>query len=149
MHTAWRVCERIKYDLYGDEKESFQKIPGLLLAIQLGQTPQKRGETHHFCEYDLDIYTGQFVRCWVLPQAIKEAFSHCRKFVTMDGTFTKSRYRLTLLVISTADGNGNALPLAWVLVNRENKENWFWFLSGVAPHLSGLAEYGAVAISDR
>ena len=67
----------------------------------------------------------------------------------MDGTFTKSRYRLTLLVISTADGNGNALPLAWALVNRENKENWSWFLSGVAPHLPGLAEYGAVAISDR
>ena len=39
MHTAWRVCERIKYDLYGDEKESFQKIPDLLLAMQLGQTP--------------------------------------------------------------------------------------------------------------
>ena len=67
----------------------------------------------------------------------------------MDGTFTKSRYRLILLVISTADGNGNALPLAWVLVNRENKENWFWFLSGVAPHLPGLAEYGVVVISDR
>ena len=67
----------------------------------------------------------------------------------MDGTWTKSRYRLNLLIISTVDGNGNALPLAWALVNRENEENWCWFLSGVAPHLPGLAEYGAVAISDR
>ena len=39
MYIAWRVCERIKRDLYENEKKSFQKIPGLLLAIQLGQTP--------------------------------------------------------------------------------------------------------------
>ena len=123
IHTAWRVCERIKRDLYGDEEKSFQKIPGLLLAMQLGQTPQRREETHHFCEYKLDIYAGQFVRCWILPQATKKAFLHYRKFVTIDSTFTKSRYRLTLLVISTADGNRNALPLAWALVNRENEEN--------------------------
>ena len=146
---AWRVYERIKGDLHGDEEKSFQKIPDLLLAMQLGQVPQRRGETHRFCEYDLDIYAGVFVRCWVLPQATKEAFRHCRKFVTMDGTWTKSRYRLNLLVISTADGNGNALPLAWALVNRENTENWRWFLSGVAPHLPGLAEYKAITISDR
>ena len=69
--------------------------------------------------------------------------------MTIDGTFTTSRYRLTLLVISTADGNANALPLAWALVNRENEENWCWFLSGVAPHLPELAEYGVVMISDR
>ena len=67
----------------------------------------------------------------------------------IDGTWTKSRYRLNLLVIFTADGNGNALSLVWVLVNRENTENWRWFLSGVAPHLSGLAEYRAVTINDR
>ena len=69
--------------------------------------------------------------------------------MTIDGIWTKSRYRLNLLVIFTADGNGNALPLAWALVNRENEENWCWFLSGVAPHLPGLAEYGVVVISDR
>ena len=86
MHLAWEVCERIKRDLHGDEEKSFQKIPGLLLAMQLGQVLQRRRETHHFCEYDLDIYADQFVRCWVLPQATKEAFRHCRKFVTMDGT---------------------------------------------------------------
>ena len=146
---AWRVCERIKGDLHGDEEKSFQKIPGLLLVMQLGQVPQRRGETYRFCEYDLDIYAGVFVRCWVLPQAIKEAFRYCRKFVTMDGIWTKSRYRLNLLVIFTADGNGNALPLAWALVNRENIENWRWFLSEVAPHLSGLAEYGVIIISNR
>ena len=54
-----------------------------------------------------------------------------------------------MLVIFIADGNKNALPLAWALVNRENEENWCWFLSGVAPHLPGLAEYGVVVISDR
>ena len=54
----------------------------------------------------------------IMPQV------HCPlKFVTMDGIFTKSRYRLTLLVIFIVNKNRNALPLAWVLVNRENEDN--------------------------
>ena len=31
---------------------------------------------------------------------------------------------LILLIISAVDGNGNNLPLAWAIINRENEENW-------------------------
>ena len=63
MHMAWKIYERIKDNLHKDEEKSFQKIPGLLLAIQLRQIPQKRKKTHRFYKYDLNIYTGVFVRC--------------------------------------------------------------------------------------
>ena len=49
-HTAWKLRQRIKSEQLGDEAKSFQKIPGLLLAMQQGQEGQNSRTTHHFCE---------------------------------------------------------------------------------------------------
>ena len=54
---------------------------------------------------------------------------------------------LTLLVISAVDGNGNNLSLAWAIIDRENEENWSWFLSGVMLFLPDFLK--SVVISDR
>ena len=147
--AAWRARESIRDRLLDNEEKSFRQITGLLLAMQQGQEKETRRNTQLFCEYDLNTYKGQFVRCWVLPRATQKAFRHCRKLVAIDGTWTKGKYILTLLVITTVDGNGNTLPLAWALVNQENDENWSWFLSGVTPYLPGLMELHAIMISDR
>ena len=147
--AAWRARESITDQLLGNEEKSFRQIPGLLLVMRQGQETERRRNTQLFCEYELNTYGGQFIRCWVLPRATQKAFRHCRKLVAIDGTWTKGKYILTLLVITTVDGNGNTLPLAWALVNQENDENWSWFLSGVTPYLPGLMELHAIMISDR
>lgn len=70
-----------------------------------------------------------------------------RKVIVVDGTFLKGKYKGTLLLATTQDGNFNIFPLAFAVVDTENDESWEWFfrqLSLVIPDDGGLA-----IISDR
>ena len=144
-HSERRAKDLIRYKEFGNETEAFQKIPGLLLAMQ----GNARGERGCYSELDTDPISKRFKRCWILPIATERAFRHCRNFVALDGTFCTGQYRMTLLVISTLDGNGQIIPIAWCLCCGENKKNWCWFLRGIKPFLLGMNEDDAVVISDR
>ena len=39
-----------------------------------------------------------------------------------------SRYRLTLMIATMVDGNGQIIPMCWVLVLEESYNHWLWFL---------------------
>ncbi len=114
-----------------------------------GGAEKRKETTYPHAIYVLDRKDGCFQRCWVFPRATRKAFQHCRNIISLDGTHTKAQHRLVLLIVSTLDGNGNILPLAWALVEFENEENWDWFLHGVAPFLEGMRKADAVVISDR
>ena len=124
---------------FGDEARSFRRIPALLAEM-------RKAGAHTAIETD-DV--ARFLRCWVVPKATKQAFAYCRKFVAMDGTFTKARHKLVLLAVIAVDGNGETLPIAWGLVRVENTLNWDWFLHGIRLFFDGLEAEDAVIISDR
>ncbi|XP_024016380.1 uncharacterized protein LOC112089858 [Eutrema salsugineum] len=70
-----------------------------------------------------------------------------RKVVVVDGTFLHGKYKGTLLLATTQDGNFNIFPIAFAVVDTENDESWEWFftqLHRVIPDDEGLA-----IISDR
>ena len=92
---------------------------------------------------------AHFLHCWVVSKATKQAFSYCRKFVAMDGTFMKAHHKLVLLAVIAVDGNGETLPIAWSLIQVENTLNWDWFLHGIRPFFDGLKAEDAVIISDH
>jgi hypothetical protein len=46
----------------------------------------------------------------------------------LDGTFLKAEYKGEMLVASTLDGNNNSLIVGAAFVDRENFNNWAWFL---------------------
>ena len=64
-----------------------------------------------------------------------------------DGTHTKARHRLVLLLVVGIDGNANNLSIAWALVPIENGEHWSWFLEGIGPFLPFVGNRNAVIIS--
>jgi hypothetical protein len=49
--------------------------------------------------------------------------------LSIDGTFLTGKYKGTLLVAIAADANNQLLPIAYGLVEGENKDSWLWFLS--------------------
>ena len=61
-HTAWKLREKARFQQFGNEEKSFQKIPSLLLAMQQGQEVQRRGITHRYYKYKLEMTDGQFSR---------------------------------------------------------------------------------------
>ena len=74
---------QIRRNEYGDETESFRKIPALLLAMQ----DNIQGERGCYSDLDVDQTSKRFKRCWILPLATEQAFRHCRNFIASDGTF--------------------------------------------------------------
>ena len=97
----------------------------------------------------IDIDTeDRFVRCAVFPVATAHASEHVRNLFAMDGAHCTATHRMTLLAITSLDGNNEHLPIAWGLVPTESEEHWAWFLKLCRSHLSGVDEDDSVIMSD-
>jgi hypothetical protein len=55
--------------------------------------------------------------------------------LSIDGTFLLGKYMGTLLVAISYDVENALVPLAFALVERENKDSWGWFLRLVHRHV--------------
>ena len=77
-----------------------------------------------------------------------DAFRHCRPVFSIDGTFLLGKYQGTLLIAISIDANNKLVPLAFALVEKENKDSWGWFLRLVRIHVVGPGREVGV-ISDR
>ncbi|XP_059294645.1 uncharacterized protein LOC132047646 [Lycium ferocissimum] len=52
----------------------------------------------------------------------------CRKCIGLDGCFLKGITKGQLLAAVAKDANNQMLPIAWAIVEYENKNTWTWFL---------------------
>ncbi|GKC21567.1 pentatricopeptide repeat-containing protein [Tanacetum coccineum] len=52
----------------------------------------------------------------------------CRKVIALDGCFLKKPSVGEILTAIGRDANNHIYPVAWAVVNVENKDNWRWFL---------------------
>jgi len=143
---AWRAKQRAWKMIYGDWEEGYEKLPALFDAIKA-----KNPGMHY--EYipkpnewrnDREIFFRAF---WCFSQCV-EAFRHCRPVLSIDGTFLLGKYKGTLLVAISCDVDNALFPLAFALVERENRDSWSWFLRLVRIHVVGPGREDGV-ISDR
>ncbi|KAH1212791.1 hypothetical protein GmHk_14G040892 [Glycine max] len=77
----------------------------------------------------------------------KEAFKYCKPIIQVDGTHLYGKYRGTLLMATSQDGNGGVLPLAFAVVEGETLTAWSWFLAHLREHVTD--KNGLCLISDR
>ena len=112
--------------IYEDWEEGYEKLPALFNAMKA-----KNPGMHY--EYipkpnewrnDREIFFRAF---WCFSQCV-EAFRHCRPVLSIDGTFLLGKYKGTLLVAISCDADNALVPLAFALVERENRDSWSWFL---------------------
>nr|KAJ0196948.1 hypothetical protein LSAT_V11C700363610 [Lactuca sativa] len=61
----------------------------------------------------------------------------CRKVAGVDGCFLKGVRRGDLLSAVGIDAHNNIYPLAWAVVNVENKRTWKWFLDNLMEDIGG------------
>jgi hypothetical protein len=84
---------------------------------------------------------------WCFPQCV-EAFRHYHPVFSINGTFLLGKYMGTLLIVISCDADNAWVPLAFALVERENKDSWAWFLWLVRIHVVGPGREVSV-ISNR
>ncbi|GKD79970.1 pentatricopeptide repeat-containing protein, partial [Tanacetum coccineum] len=70
-----------------------------------------------------------FDRFYVCFKGLKEGWKlGCRNVIALDGCFLKKPNVGEILTAIGRDGNNHIFPMAWAVVNVENKDNWSWFL---------------------
>ncbi|XP_014499589.1 uncharacterized protein LOC106760697 [Vigna radiata var. radiata] len=118
--------------LIGDFKEQYRRIHDYgheLLRSNPGST----------VKVEVDSVNGEtvFKRFYVCLKGCKESFVSCRRIICLDGCFLKGQHKGELLTAIGRDPNDQMLPLAYAIVEVENKETWSWFLQLLIADLGG------------
>ncbi|KAH1194276.1 hypothetical protein GmHk_19G055118 [Glycine max] len=146
---AWLAKQKAIAIEYGDWDESYAKLLSWLTHMQ-NHSPGSYFQVLHD-----DFIVGntvsrehrQFHRVfWTFGQC-KEAFKYCKPIIQVDGTHLYGKYRGTLLMATSQDGNGGVLPLAFAVVEGETLTAWSWFLAHLREHVTD--KNGICLISDR
>ena len=91
-----------------------------------------------------------FERMYICLDACKRGFlAGCRPLIGIDGCHLKGTTGGQLMVAVGKDGNDNIFPIAFAIVEIENKSSWTWFLQCLLDDIGHVDENGWVFISDR
>ncbi|GJZ22389.1 pentatricopeptide repeat-containing protein [Tanacetum coccineum] len=96
---------------------------------------------------DDKTYFDRFYCCFY---ALKKGFQlGCRPVIALDGCFLKKPHVGEILTAVGRDGNNHIYPIAWAVVNVENKDNWSWFLELLGEDIDMPTGNGLTLISDQ
>ncbi|RVW19595.1 hypothetical protein CK203_116607 [Vitis vinifera] len=85
----------------------------------------------------------QYERLWDYAAAIRKGFLEgCRPLIGIDGCHLKGTTGGQLLVAVGKDGNDNIFPIAFAIVEIENKSSWTWFLQCLLDDIGHVDENG-------
>ncbi|KAH1228846.1 hypothetical protein GmHk_10G028755 [Glycine max] len=135
---AWLAKQKAIAIEYGDWEESYAKLSSWLTHMQ-NHSPGSYFQILHD-----DFVIGntvsrehrQFHRVfWTFGQC-KEAFKYCKPIIQVDDTHLYNKYRGTLLMATSQDGNGGVLPLAFAVVEGETLTAWSCFLAHLREHVT-------------
>lgn len=73
-----------------------------------------------------DEYLGDYLCCLMLVGGTGRL--GCRPIISLDGCHLKSITNGLLLTAVGIDPNDQIVPIAWAVVNKENKCNWRWLM---------------------
>jgi hypothetical protein len=91
-----------------------------------------------------------FHRIYICFKAVSDCWKKgCRRVIGLDGCFLKGRVKGELLTAIGRDANNQVFPIAWAVVDVENKPNWTWFINLLRDDLDLDAGKGLVIISDQ
>ncbi|KAL4283757.1 hypothetical protein GQ457_16G006080 [Hibiscus cannabinus] len=77
-----------------------------------------------------------FKRLYVCFGGLKEGFKkHYRPILSLDGCYLKGDFKGEILAVVGRDGNNQIFPVAWAIVEVENRETWAWFLEHIQINL--------------
>lgn len=101
---AFRVKEAILNEIWGDESKSFALFPDYISRL-------KAADSSNYAQLQL-TQNGKFEAAFFTPAGLRNVAKKIRPFIAIDGTHTKSKYRMVLLVACGLDANNNVIPLA-------------------------------------
>ncbi|XP_039130869.1 uncharacterized protein LOC120267252 [Dioscorea cayenensis subsp. rotundata] len=122
--TAYRAKNIALREIDGDEETQMTKLYDYRLELL---------KTHPGSTIKFRRNQGVFEAMYVCLAPLRNGFlAGCRRIICVDGCFLKGLYGGQLLTAVGIDANNLIYPVAWSVVDRENRENWVWFLQLLA-----------------
>ncbi|KAL0427803.1 UNVERIFIED_CONTAM: hypothetical protein Slati_2955100 [Sesamum latifolium] len=93
---------------------------------------------------------NRFEKFYVCFSAMKQGFlGGCRPIIGVDGCHLKGPHGGVLLTAVGVDPNNNLYPIAYAVVQRENRETWEWFLTVLKQDLNIRRDEEYTFMSDK
>lgn len=137
-YKAWYARQRAYFMIYGDATGQYQRVWDYVETIRKhypGSTAVVKTEVVDNSQDPL------FQRMYICLQPCKQGFmAGCRPILGVDGCHLRGPFPGMLLAAVGKDGNNNIFPVAWAIVEVENKETWTWFLELLVADLGSVSE---------
>ncbi|XP_058784435.1 uncharacterized protein LOC131659238 [Vicia villosa] len=147
---GWLVKNKAIESIYGNWEASYNDLPQWLLVMRehLPGTVIELEILHVYLDDGTQISGARiFHRLFWTFQPCIRGFAYCKPIVQVDGTWLYGKYRGTLLMVVTQDGNGNIFSIAYALVEGETEGAWSFFLKNLRLHVTLQSDL--CLISDR
>lgn len=146
---AFRAKTKADVQVKGDYKLQYAMLRDYILELQTtNANTTVRIEVER--EPDHRNPTRVFKRIYVCLGAMKEGYRACqRELLGLDGAFMKGPFPGQVLTAVGIDPNNGIYPLAYAIVDAENKDSWTWFLQCLGDDLNLEANSNFTFISDR
>nr|KAJ0194875.1 hypothetical protein LSAT_V11C700363950 [Lactuca sativa] len=129
----------------GKLEDHYAKVWGYAAAIRLSNPG-----TTCLVGVESNIGYNYFKRFYVGFKAFRDGWSRgCRRVIGLDGSFLKGKVKGKILTAIGRDVDNHVYPIAWAVVNVENKDNWTWFIDNLVANLDLGVGNGLVVISDQ
>ncbi|XP_027156709.1 uncharacterized protein LOC113757788 [Coffea eugenioides] len=146
-HQASKTFMKAKLLIHGSYKNQYRKLWDYCEEL-LTCNP----ETTVHMETILDESSGKdrFLRLYICFEALKRGFKvGCRRVIEVDVCHLKGPHLGILLTTVGIDANDCIYPVAYAVVEVENKNSWKWFIEFLKYDLSISEQKSWTIISDR
>ncbi|XP_038896520.1 uncharacterized protein LOC120084770 [Benincasa hispida] len=120
---TWRTRETAYALARGTPEESYAVLHAYGETLKM-ENPGTRFEI----ELESDVH---FKYMFIALGPCIRGFSSCRPVIIVDGSHLKGKYKGTMLVGVSMDGNNQVYPLAYAIVDNETDRAWKWFMSNL------------------
>ncbi|XP_026383849.1 uncharacterized protein LOC113279371 [Papaver somniferum] len=120
-HQAYSGLEYGKQVLWGDDVELYSDFQWYVDVVNKYNTDSK-------VVLEVDKVSKKFERFFISFEAFTHGFNFCRPMIILDATFLVGKHKGALMVVVGKDTNQGIFPIAFGIVDIEDKPNWVWFL---------------------
>ncbi|CAN1197467.1 hypothetical protein LINPERPRIM_LOCUS15237 [Linum perenne] len=151
VQVTSRVCVLAKIEakrlLEGSLNDAYAKLRSYVLQL-MKSDPEGR------FVLKVDPVIGEeyvtFKRLYIGFSCLRKGFlKGCRKIFAVDGCFLKGEVKGMILTAVGKDGNNQMFPIAWAVVEGENRDSWGWFMNIIQEELNLGDGTGWSIISDQ
>ncbi|KAL3684812.1 hypothetical protein R1sor_002834 [Riccia sorocarpa] len=141
--STWHGREIVLSHMGEGDAKSFQSIFALCARL-------KAVDPSGHVEWEPQLDNRAFKRMFVCPSASGRSFPYMRPHVGLDACHSKNqRYPSFIMLATCMDGNNNISIIAYAIVDRENEENWVWFLIHLQGAVTRIDRTEIQYVSDR